>query len=98
MNTSQTQLTAREREQLLKLAKALNLRSKSLSLPAVTRLERIGRIPLSFAQERLWFLAQMEGGSEAYHMALRVRLRGLLDRGALKRALDRIVERHEGLR
>ena len=53
---------------------------------------------MSFAQQRLWFLAQMEGGSEAYHIPLRLRLRGELDAGALRRALDRIVARHEALR
>ncbi len=55
-------------------------------------------MPLSFAQQRLWFLAQMEGGSEAYHIGLGVRLRGELNEGALRRALERIVERHEALR
>ena len=57
-----------------------------------------GRVPLSYAQQRLWFLAQMEGVSEAYHIPLGLRLQGKLDRGALRRALDRIVERHEALR
>jgi Condensation domain. len=55
-------------------------------------------LPLSFAQQRLWFLGQMEGGSEAYHVPLRMRMRGALDAGALRRALDRIVARHEVLR
>src|SRR5262249_45769753 len=53
--------------------------------------------PLSFAQQRLWFLAQM-GVSEAYHIFYGLRLRGQLNREALQRALDRIVARHEGLR
>src|ERR1700719_4228894 len=57
-----------------------------------------GALPLSFAQQRLWFLAQMEGVSEAYHMPMGLRLSGELDRHALKRALDRIVWRHEALR
>ena len=55
-------------------------------------------LPLSYAQQRLWFLAQMGGVSEAYHIPLGLRLQGKLDRGALRRALDRIVERHEALR
>ena len=54
--------------------------------------------PLSFAQQRLWFLSRMEGFSEAYHMALALRLHGALDVRALRRALDRIVFRHEALR
>ena len=67
-------------------------------LPPVTRTERGERLPLSFAQQRLWFLGQMEGGSEAYHVPLQMRMRGALDVGALRRALDRIVARHEVLR
>ena len=53
---------------------------------------------LSFAQQRLWFLAQMGGVSEAYHMPFGLRLKGGVDRGALRRALDRVIERHEVLR
>ncbi|MBF6651263.1 condensation domain-containing protein, partial [Methylobacter sp. BlB1] len=45
-----------------------------------------------------WFLAQMEGASEAYHIAGGIRLTGYLDVTALRRALDRIVARHETLR
>src|SRR5579863_885116 len=56
------------------------------------------RLPLSFAQQRLWFLAQMEGVSEAYHIPFGLRLKGPLDSAALRRALDRIVGRHEALR
>ncbi|HEX2520451.1 MAG TPA: condensation domain-containing protein, partial [Castellaniella sp.] len=55
-------------------------------------------LALSFAQQRLWFLAQMEGVSQAYHIPLGLRLTGALDREALRRALDRLVARHEGLR
>ena len=67
-------------------------------LPLITRAERGGDLPLSFAQQRLWFLAQMEGVSEAYHVPFGMRLKGDLKRGALRQALDRIVERHEVLR
>src|SRR5262245_55430534 len=66
-------------------------------LPAITATERGARVPLSFAQQRLWFLAQLEGGGEAYHMGHRLRLRGGLEVGALRRALDRSVERHGAL-
>ena len=67
-------------------------------LPPVTSAERVGPVPLSFAQQRLWFLAQMGGISEAYHIPFGFRLRGALDQGALRRALERIVARHEALR
>jgi amino acid adenylation domain-containing protein len=54
--------------------------------------------PLSFAQQRLWFLDQFEPGSSAYNMPLALRLTGQLDRHALERALNWLVERHEPLR
>ena len=68
------------------------------NLAPIPRVERDGPVPLSFSQQRLWFLAQLEGVSRAYHLPGGVRLRGDLDRDALKRALDRIVSRHEALR
>src|SRR6266478_1632037 len=72
--------------------------SAEAKLPPITRADRSERIPLSFAQQRLWFLAQMEGASEAYHISFGLRLIGELDRAALRGALDRIVARHEALR
>ena len=67
-------------------------------LPRIVSCDRGERLPLSFAQQRLWFLAQMEGGSEAYHIPFHLSFAGDLDRSALRRALDRIVVRHEALR
>src|SRR6267154_1591057 len=60
---------------------------------------RPARLPLSYAQQRLWFLDRLEGGkSTEYNMPEALRLRGELDRGALERAINAIVERHESLR
>ncbi|CAJ8918205.1 syringomycin synthetase [Burkholderia pseudomallei] len=67
-------------------------------LPPIPLTPRDGRIALSLAQQRLWFLTQLEGVSEAYHMSGAVRLDGLLNREVLQRALNRIVMRHEALR
>ena len=67
-------------------------------LPPIVRVERGQRLPLSFAQQRLFFLAQMEEASKAYHVPWGLHLRGELDAAALRRALDRIVARHEALR
>ncbi|WP_245208992.1 amino acid adenylation domain-containing protein, partial [Ralstonia solanacearum] len=74
------------------------VRGQGSALPAITAADRSEALPLSFAQQRLWFLAQMEGGSEAYHIPVGLRLTGELDEGALRRSLDRIVARHEALR
>ena len=60
--------------------------------------DRNDLLPLSFAQQRLWFSAQIAGLGQAYHVQLGFRLKGDLDRAALRRALDRIIVRHEALR
>ncbi|HEU4562741.1 MAG TPA: amino acid adenylation domain-containing protein, partial [Longimicrobium sp.] len=54
--------------------------------------------PLSFAQERLWFLDRLVPGNATYNISLALRLEGALDEAALERALVEIVRRHEALR
>jgi amino acid adenylation domain-containing protein len=82
---------------LADLARSLKGAARA-ELPAIVRAARGQRLPLSFAQQRLWFLAQMKEVSQAYHVPMGVHLKGALDTGALRRALDRIVARHEVLR
>ncbi|HEX8272375.1 MAG TPA: non-ribosomal peptide synthase/polyketide synthase [Longimicrobiaceae bacterium] len=67
-------------------------------LPPVAPVERTGPLPLSFAQERLWFLDRLEPGSTVYNVPMAWRLAGALDAAALARALGEIVRRHEALR
>jgi amino acid adenylation domain-containing protein len=55
-------------------------------------------LPLSFAQERLWFLDKLAPGSPAYNLPLALRIDGPLDAGALARAFAALVRRHEALR
>ncbi len=57
-----------------------------------------GRFPLSFAQQRLWFLDRLQPGSAAYNLFGGIRLLGILDRDALARSLAEIVRRHAALR
>ena len=82
------------------------LQARSATSPASPELEggplvitnRGGPLPLSSAQQRLWFLDQLEGPGAAYIMTSAVRLRGRLDVGALLDSLREIVGRHEILR
>ncbi len=55
-------------------------------------------LPLSFAQQRLWFIDQLQPGAAAYVLPFPLRLRGALDALALRRALSEVVRRHEVLR
>src|SRR6185437_16599798 len=66
--------------------------------PPIVPVRRDGPLPLSFGQERLWFLAQLDPASPAYVVPLALRLSGDLDAGALERTLTELVRRHEVLR
>ncbi|PTL74929.1 non-ribosomal peptide synthetase, partial [Vitiosangium sp. GDMCC 1.1324] len=66
--------------------------------PALRPMQRTSDIPLSFSQQRLWFLDQFEPGSPFYNIPAALRLSGALDIQALRHAFEELVRRHESLR
>jgi len=71
---------------------------QNLLAPPILQVPRNGDLALSFAQQRLWFLDQMEPGLPAYNLPAAVRLKGPLNVAALEQSLNEIVRRHESLR
>ena len=68
-----------------------------IPMPPLQRITGDGPLPLSFAQQRLWFLDQMDPGNPYYNMAAALHLRGNLNVSALERAIGEIIRRHEVL-
>ncbi|HEX4962826.1 MAG TPA: amino acid adenylation domain-containing protein, partial [Thermoanaerobaculia bacterium] len=90
-----------ERSTLAGLAERIDAAMRSgggLRAPRLERMPRGERVPLSFAQERLWFLSQLEPESPAYNIPIALRLAGRLDLPALERSLTELLRRHESLR
>jgi len=78
-------------------AQFISTTEQDAPIAEVTRQKRPEHIPLSFSQERIWFIDQMEG-SRHYHMPMLVKLNGDLDLPALEQAFQGIINRHEPLR
>ncbi|RKH30864.1 non-ribosomal peptide synthetase, partial [Corallococcus sicarius] len=84
---------------LEQLAQRIDQTGQSAALPALRPTPRTGEpLPLSFAQQRLWFLDQLQPGGSAYNMPFALRLEGALDEAALEQAFTEVVRRHESLR
>lgn len=75
-----------------------DLEESENKVPPLLRVSRSEKLPLSFAQQRLWFLSQLEPESPFYNVATAIRIHGLLDVAALTNALNAVVNRHESLR
>src|SRR5271170_3596211 len=86
---------SRDKQELLSLV----MKEAGLALPERIPRRRTGQAPpLSFAQQRLWFLEQLEPGSAQYNTPMGACLRGQLDVSVLTRTLEEIIRRHEALR
>ncbi|MBP2239426.1 amino acid adenylation domain-containing protein, partial [Sinorhizobium kostiense] len=72
--------------------------SGAQAAPAIMPVGRDGALPLSYSQQRLWFLSQLDEDSTNYNIPLGWRLRGRLDHAAWRRSLDQLFARHEALR
>ena len=83
------------------LAQVIDSGAAAIAAPALTPVpeaEWPDDIPLSFSQQRLWFLDQLEPGSTVYNLTWATRLQGTLDVPALERAFNKLAERHAVLR
>ncbi|GAA3184771.1 hypothetical protein GCM10020255_080800 [Rhodococcus baikonurensis] len=87
-----------EHPEIRELAAALDTSARVKALPPITVADRPDRIPLSYAQARIWFLNQMDPGSPAYNVPAAISLDGALDVPALEAAVLDVIERHEILR
>ncbi|MEI4533137.1 non-ribosomal peptide synthetase [Pseudomonas aeruginosa] len=86
-----------ERPVLADFAASLESQAASAA-PVLQVLPRVAELPLSHAQQRMWFLWKLEPESAAYHLPSVLHVRGVLDRAALQQAFDWLVLRHETLR
>jgi amino acid adenylation domain-containing protein len=71
---------------------------QKLKVPPIKPASRQGELPLSFAQQRLWFLDQLQPGNPAYNIPAAVRLKGALNVAVLEQTFQEIIKRHEALR
>jgi amino acid adenylation domain-containing protein len=83
---------------LAETIRSLLHKNSGIQTPVLQRIAREQMMPLSFAQQRMWFLDQLEPGTPLYNVAYVTRLTGELNAGALEKSLNEIVRRHETLR
>ncbi|WP_373528143.1 amino acid adenylation domain-containing protein [Nostoc sp.] len=88
---------AKNKAELILLLEQKNTRVTDTNLPLV-KVERIQKLPLSFAQERIWLLSQLEPDNPFYNELVALQLYGNLNIVALEQSLNKIIARHEALR
>lgn len=92
-------LKAAIKENKIQLVELLQVKNANSSAGGtIKRVQETGNIPLSFAQNRLWLLDQIEGRTHQYNILINLQLKGRLDIQALTQAFNIIIERHEILR
>ncbi|WP_036034518.1 non-ribosomal peptide synthetase [Bradyrhizobium yuanmingense] len=96
-DTAKPSLRDLDPQQMRKLVALARNRGRS-DASAIPVVARSGSLEMSFAQQRLWLLAQLDGTNSSYHIRGALRLTGELDLEALRRSIDRVFARHEALR
>ncbi|MFG3422715.1 amino acid adenylation domain-containing protein [Micromonospora sp. NPDC048063] len=89
---------ARDAARQALIAQRLRKRQAATPTARITPRPPDAEVPLSYAQERVWFMDQLAPGEAAYHIAVPLRVRGPIDVAALRRALADLSRRHESLR
>ncbi|MCP4655498.1 MAG: non-ribosomal peptide synthetase, partial [bacterium] len=84
--------------ELAGVVRLLRRRQQGVTAPPLVPVARDRELPLSFAQQRLWFLDRFEPGTSTYNVPLAVRLHGSVAAGLLERIFNEVVRRHEVLR
>ena len=97
MNELSSRIATLSPEQLARLSQQLKAKKSSRPREIARRAEG-DRLPLSFSQQRLWFLDQLTPANAAYHIPASIRLTGPLNLAALRQAFTEIIRRHEVLR
>ncbi|MBD2309017.1 amino acid adenylation domain-containing protein [Chroococcidiopsis sp. FACHB-1243] len=87
---------AERRSEIVQFVKQVNATSSTLE--TIKPIPRDRNLPLSFGQQGLWFIDQLEGGSAAYNQVFAIQLQGSVDVAVLEQALTEIIRRHEILR
>src|SRR5206468_3028451 len=77
------------------LAARIQAAKHGLEVPAIRRVSHEKPLPASFAQQRLWFLDQLEPDNPVYNIAYTLKITGSVNADALKKSLNLLIERHE---
>ncbi len=86
-----------QKDEILELIRQTEKSSRT-EVPTIPKVSFDSNPPMSFAQERLWFLEELQPGNSAYNMSWALKIEGELHRDALEESLNEVIKRHEALR